>query len=210
MTDEPVLQAPHTKDISAPVEDALSGEQLADLMLEGSKPFQTLMASAKDLNLSPEVTRRLVQRIRAQYQPVLTELRKFQKDEFLGLLEDRAHRALEYMDDYNLAKANAKDLAIIVGILMEKRQLLRGEPTQILSIEERAGMSELIPRLLQEAERRGLQVGVYKTINGEAEVVTNPPDTERATRPRSVSKAYGPEMHIRGEVRKKAETGEPS
>lgn len=192
------------------MEEALTGEQLADVLLESSAPFQTLMASAKAVGLQPEVTRRLVQRIRAQYQPVLTELRKFQKDEFLGLLEDRAHRALEYMDDYNLAKANAKDLAIIVGILMEKRQLLRGEPTQILSIEERAGMGELIPRLLQEAERRGLSVGVYKTIEGEAEVVTNPPSPERATRPRSVSKAYGPEIMLRGEARKKAESGEPS
>ncbi len=198
------------KDLSKPIEEVLTGEQLADVLLEGSKPFQSFIQAAEELGLKTETTRRLVQRLRAQYQPVLSELRKFQKDQFLELLEDRAHRALEYMDDYNLAKANAKDLAIIVGILMEKRQLLRGEPTQILSIEERAGMSELIPRLLQEAERRGLKVGVYKTIEGEAEVVTNPPDPERATRPRSVSKAYGPELVLRGEMRKKTESGEPS
>ena len=210
MTDETPPRLPRLEDLAKPVEEALTGEQLADVLLEGSKPFQSFIAAAKELGLKPGTTQRLVQRLRAQYQPVLSELRKFQKDEFLGLLEDRAHRALEYMDDYNLANANAKDLAIIVGILMEKRQLLRGEPTQILSIEERAGMGELIPRLLQEASRRGLSVGVYKTIEGEVEVVTNPPEPERATRPRSVSKAYGPEIHLRGEVRKKAESGEPS
>ena len=199
-----------TKDLSKPLEEVLTGEQLADVLLEGSKPFVSFIAAAKELGLKTSVTQRLVQRLRAQYQPVLSELRKFQKDEFLGLLEDRAHRALEYMDDYTLANANAKDLAIIVGILMEKRQLLRGEPTQILSIEERAGMSDLIPKLLREAERRGLSVGVYKTIDGEAEVVTNPAPPERAARPRSVAKAYGPELALRGEVRKKAESGEPS
>ena len=199
-----------TKDLSKPLEEGLTGEQLADVLLEGSKPFASFLAAAKELGLKTHTTQRLVQRLRAQYQPVLSELRKFQKDEFLGLLEDRAHRALEYMDDYTLANANAKDLAIIVGILMEKRQLLRGEPTQILSIEERAGMSDLIPKLLREAERRGLSVGVYKTIDGEAEVVTNPPDPVRAARPRSVAKSYGPELALRGEVRKKAESGEPS
>ena len=210
MTDDTLPPGPKTKDLTDRVEETLTGEQLADVLLEGSKPLQSFMAAAKALGLKPRTTQRLVQRLRAQYQPILSELRKFQKDQFLELLEDRAHRALEYMDDYSLANANAKDLAIIVGILMEKRQLLRGEPTQILSIEERAGMGELIPRLLQEAERRGLSVGVYKTIEGEAEVVTNPPDPERATRPRSVAKAYGPEMHLRGEVRKKTESGEPS
>ena len=210
MTDD-APQAPRLNtDLAKPTEEVLTGEQLADVLLEGSKPFASFIQAAKDLGLKPRVAQRLVQRLRAQYQPVLSELRKFQKDEFLELLEDRAHRALEYMDDYNLANANAKDLAIIVGILMEKRQLLRGEPTQILSIEERAGMGELIPRLLQEASRRGLSVGVYKTIDGEAEVVTNPPDPERAMRPRSVAKAYGPAMHLKGEVRKKAESGEPS
>ena len=199
-----------TKDLSKPLEEVLTGEQLADVLLEGSKPFVSFLAAAKELGLKTHTTQRLVQRLRAQYQPVLSELRKFQKDEFLGLLEDRAHRALEYMDDYTLANANAKDLAIIVGILMEKRQLLRGEPTQILSIEERAGMSDLIPKLLREAERRGLSVGVYKTIDGEAEVVTNPVPPERAARPRSVAKSYGPELALRGEVRKKTESGEPS
>lgn len=200
-------------EVGKPIEElapGVTGEQLADVMLEGSEPFQTMLASAKKLGLKERTIQRLVQRLRAQYQPVLSELRKFEKNQFLELLEDRAHRALEYLDDYKLSEASAKDLAILVGILLEKRQLLRGEPTQIISFEERKSLGELIPLLIKEAKKRGLEIGVYKTIEGEAEVVVSPPEPERVARPRSVDTSYGQNIILKGEVRHKAESGEPA
>jgi hypothetical protein len=51
-------------------------------------------------------------------------------------------------------------LAIITGILTEKEQLLLGKPTQILSHQERKNLNELIPVLIQEARRRGIDFGI--------------------------------------------------
>jgi hypothetical protein len=40
--------------------------------------------------------------------------------------------------------------------MIEKRQLLRGEPTQIISDAERKKLHELLPLAIAEAQRRGL------------------------------------------------------
>jgi hypothetical protein len=42
-----------------------------------------------------------------------------------------------------------------LGVMIEKRNLLRGEPTAIISDHERKKLHELLPALLEEAKRRG-------------------------------------------------------
>ena len=120
-----------------------------------SDPLSSLQAAARECGLSEETAMRLVKRVKAQYQPVLQEMREFKTGELLQLLTDRAGRALEYLDDYALAASSAKDLAIITGILLEKRQLLSGEPTHILSTEDRMSLNKLAPALEAEFRRRG-------------------------------------------------------
>lgn len=152
-------------------EKDLRPDQLEDLLLEGSDPHKSLVAAAKQCGFDQEVTQRLLDRLKSQFQPVLGEMRAVKTQEFLKALDDRAYRALMYMDDLALAKASAKDLAIIVGVMLEKRQLLRGEPTQILSVEDRHSMNELLPALLNEAQKRGMFVDV---IEGMVDVTPRP------------------------------------
>ena len=74
---------------------------------------------------------------------------------------------MTYIDDYVMADANYRDLCMGLGILVEKRQLLKGEPTQIISVDERKTLNQLLPPLIVEAQRRNVAIPgavVEKTI----------------------------------------------
>lgn len=183
--------------------EELAPHELADLLEAGAEPHKALIAAAKQVGLDEKVTKRMLDRVKAEFQPVLSEMRAVKTTEILKMLEDRAFRALEYMDDYALAKSSAKDLAVIAGIMLEKRALLRGEPTQILSVEDRQSMKELLPALLQEAQKRGMFVDV---INGMVDVT--PGDPERAYRPRA--KMSLADHRRKAAQKRKDEIGDPS
>ena len=192
---EPKKNAPITNEDLAP-------HELADLLEAGSEPHKALITAARELGLDEKVTARMLERIKSQFQPVLSEMRAVKTTEILKALEDRAYRALLYMDDYALAKSSAKDLAVIAGIMLEKRALLRGEPTQILSVEDRTSMNELLPALLQEAQKRGMFVDV---IDGMVDVT--PGDADRDYRPRA--KMSLADHRRKAEQGRKDEIGEP-
>lgn len=75
------------------------------------------------------------------------------------VLEEIEHRimlVLRHVDPVSLSKANARELASVLNILVQNRQLLKGEPTQIVSAEDRRQIKDMIPALMAEAKRRGL------------------------------------------------------
>lgn len=100
----------------------------------------------------------LIKRLRVKYYGAVTAVRNLKTQEILDLLGQKIHLALQYMDDKVMSEANFRDLALGTTAMIEKRQLLRGEPTQIISDAERAKLHELVPLLIQEAQRRGLTV----------------------------------------------------
>ena len=122
-----------------------------------SDPYAKISQLAEETGLDPHVIRRMVERMRAQHQPVLSELKAVKTQELTEIIEDRMWRALQYMDDYSMSRATVKDLAIAFGILGDKRQLLKGEPTHIISHNERLNLNELAPKLIAEMERRGIK-----------------------------------------------------
>ena len=79
-----------------------------------------------------------------------------------------AARVLASFSDYDIATTPAKDRAIIYGILTEKNQLLAGEPTQIITFEDRRKMPELAAALQAELQRRGREIDVTPTRVEEA------------------------------------------
>ncbi len=161
-------------------EDELSDNQLVSLLEAEGDPFATLKAAGKAAGLPEQAVTGLIRRLRAQYGEVTEELKNLHSGQIATMLTDKATLALSYIDDYTLAQSSAKDCAIIVGILLVKRQLLRGEPTQIISVEERQGLDELAKAIMGESERRGLLIDLEPS-----EVTIVEPSQERATRPRS-------------------------
>ena len=115
---------------------------------------------AKEAGLPTSAINSLKKRLESQYLPVKAEIGRVKTDVFLNLLDGRAKQILESIDEMDIMQASLKDKVIASGILLEKRQLLSGEPTQIISSAERESLSDLIPALVHEAERRGLTIDV--------------------------------------------------
>jgi hypothetical protein len=78
--------------------------------------------------------------------------------EFLVLLEQAARRALRSMDAHRMAKADLKSLAGAVRDIMTMRNLILGEPTQIIGSDSRRKLDEVAALILKETVRRGLAI----------------------------------------------------
>ncbi len=68
-----------------------------------------------------------------------------------------------------------KDKAISYAVLLDKRQLLRGEPTEIVSVEDSRKLNELVPLLLAELERRKIDVQMVADESGAFRPLLEPP-----------------------------------
>ncbi len=151
---------------AVPIErrDPERGAAMLDLATDAtSDPWVQIEQAARRCGFPPTTLRLFIARLKARYQPLNDAIVEVKRDELLKLLDDRAFRALTYLDDFALAGAGAKDLAIAAGILLDKAQLLKGQPTQILTHAERAKMDELLPMVIRECQRRGIIVDGVKT-----------------------------------------------
>lgn len=104
----------------------------------------------------------------------MQELRKVTQGRLQALTDDRLDRVLEAVDDNAIRGAGLRDKAYAADRLFNMRQLMRGEPTSILSVDDRRTLNNLLPALLAEAQRRGV------TLEGEHSVVFDDGPASRA------------------------------
>lgn len=139
-------------------------EDTAEFLLAfATEPWSSIGDLAERCGLNPRTAQNLAKRIEQRYQPVVEKVRDISGKEMLRKLDQKTHMLVDAIDQDTInntagAKGGLKDIAIAFGILAEKRQLLQGRPTQILSVEERVNLSTILPELIREAERRGLTV----------------------------------------------------
>ena len=143
-------------------------EQAAALMDAATDPFANIARAIKESGLPQSTGEAFLRRLRVRYGKVPQLVRNLKTQDIIRKLNERIELALEYMDEKVIAEASFRDLAMGTSALLEKRQLLSGEPTQILSDLERKNLHELMPLLIVEAKRRGI------TIEGTAVKVDNP------------------------------------
>ena len=146
-------------------------ERAAKIIDAASEPeaLQKVVEAMRAAGLPEKVTSRMLHRLKVKYFGAITEIRNLKTQEILDMLGKKIHLALTYMDDKVLAEASFRDLALGATAMIEKRALLRGEPTQIVSDHERKKLHELMPLMIAEAQRRGI------TYEGTAVKVVNPP-----------------------------------
>ncbi len=75
--------------------------------------------------------------------------------ELLATIDDRLERVLDYLDDHALSKMDGRNLMVAAGILIDKRQILKGEPTQITRYEDMGKLDEFLEQVSKELKRRG-------------------------------------------------------
>jgi hypothetical protein len=137
----------------------------AKQMLGRGGEIDMVLKAAQDHGMPKTIVDGVRSRLEARINPTEPEVQNHSIPEFLQLLEDRSYRALKYLDDFNLSAASVKDLAFTINVLIQNAQLLRGMPTQIVDVNDRRKLNELIPMIQEEAKRRGL------IIDGTAEHV---------------------------------------
>jgi len=92
---------------------------------------------------------------------------------FLGELEKKLWAALAAMDTSVIARASARDLSQMVSMLIERRALLRNEPTSIIRTDNRASLDKVAGLLVQEAKRRGIVLeGNFKEVSDGEKLAT--------------------------------------
>ena len=133
-------------------------EKAAAIIDAATEPEALIKVSEamKAAGLPEKVRASLLHRIKVKYFGAVTEIRNLKTQEILDLLGKKIHLALTYMDDKVMAEASFRDLALGSTAMIEKRALLRGEPTQIISDHERKKLHELLPLAIAEAQRRGI------------------------------------------------------
>lgn len=106
--------------------------------------------------LSNAVSDSVLRRLKVKFFGAVMEVKALKTQEIVRVIEEKLDMIRFYLDDKVMAEASARDLMLGMGVLVEKRQLLRGEPTQIISDLERKRLHELLPLAIAEAQRRGL------------------------------------------------------
>lgn len=129
-------------------------------------PFERLQALVNDLGLPKKVARTLIRRMEHIYIPTLMENQDLKTKHFQQLIDQNLYKVLlNLVDEVDLASAPLKDKAYTFDVLVKNRQLLAGEPTQIMSVQDREKLNRLLPKLVKEAGRRGI------TFEGECTTV---------------------------------------
>ena len=144
--------------VHLPIERKIDPEDAARVMDRITDPFAKLSAVAEECGLKPELVSAITRRMKTRYLGVTEQMRAIKTHDMIVKIDERIGHALTYIDDYVMADANFRDLSMGVAQLIEKRQLLKGEPTQIVSVDERKTLNQLLPLLIQEAARRGVIV----------------------------------------------------
>lgn len=135
---------------------------VVEALAEGGRISQVL----KEAGFPGASGRALLDRLRRRYLPVHMEVKKLKTNELIEAIDEKLAMVLDYIDPVVLEAASASQLGVLFGILSDKRQLLRGEPTQILSVVEREKLDDLVPALMQEAKRRGQDLELVEDEDG--------------------------------------------
>ena len=137
---------------------AASEEVGIQKVIEAASPMiEEARKLALEEGIEPQAVRGLVESMNRAGFGVPTDLREASAPQLLKLMGDRALRLIESVDVNAIKDAKLRDKMVAFGILIDKLQLLSGQPTQRLDISDRRKMDELMVMLFKEAKRRGIK-----------------------------------------------------
>lgn len=154
-------------DAAGKLKGELRGEGAAAILDASTDPLAKIEDIVKASGLPVATVRAFMRRLKKDYGEVPAVVKEFKAAHFVAKLGEKIDLALDHIDEQVLQEASFRDLSMGASMMLEKMQLMKGEPTAIISDHERAKIHELLPILIAEAKRRGL------TIEGSAVLVGN-------------------------------------
>ncbi len=130
---------------------------------------------AKRLGMPEKTARSVYDRFSAKYRVVVDRLRKANTVDILALLDHCIIEVMESLAGQDWSGVSARDKMVVAGIMVDKRQLLSGEPTAIVSVEDRRSLADLTKAMIKEGKRRGFEVELtpdqYHTVTPKVALV---------------------------------------
>ena len=144
-----VSQAATGRDLVAG--ERLGHDQVAEMLFEfATQPADAVRRGLEARGFSKRTIEKFLELMRVKEAGAGQLVKGYSQRDYLAQLSHVTHEKLE--------AAGVKDIAITVGILTEKAQLLDNRPTAIFSFEERAPMADLLKTALKEASRRQMVI----------------------------------------------------
>lgn len=125
-----------------------------------SSPEANIAEIARKEGVSEHFVRGVRDQLQTQAPQVGMALRKLTGKQALAKVETLLDQAFEKLYELipNARVASLRDVAFVADRMFNMRQLLRGEPTAITTVDDRRKLNELVPLMLREAARRGVIV----------------------------------------------------
>jgi DNA-binding CsgD family transcriptional regulator len=133
-------------------------EAAALLIDAATDPLANLEEAYAACGLPRQTAKAIIRRFKTRFSGGYTPTVNLKTSDIEEKLGHKIDLTLSYIDDVVAEQASLRDLALAATALIEKRQLVRGEPTQIISDLERKKLNELLPALIAEGQRRGITV----------------------------------------------------
>ncbi len=118
------------------------------------KDFEKFKAAGIKCGFDSDTMERLVARCQGG-PPSAKDRVRLDDVELLAVIDDRLVQVLEYLDHHALSKMDGRNLMVAAGILIDKRQLLSGQPTAITKFEDMRKLDEFLESASEELRRRG-------------------------------------------------------
>ncbi len=122
--------------------------------------FAAFKAAGVAIGVDARAMERLVARLQGRSLSAKGGRLTLDDRELLSLVDDGIARSFQVLDAFALGQASARDVATIIGILTDKRRLLRDEPTAIMKFQDMRKMDEILESVAKELKRRGKVIDV--------------------------------------------------
>lgn len=154
--------------------ERLGHDQVAEMLFEfATQPSDAVRSGLEARGFSRRTIDKFLELMRVREANAGQMVKAYSQREYLQQLREKSQLALSHITPEKLEAAGVKDVAITVGILTEKAQLLDNRPTAIFSFEERAPMADLLKSALKEAARRNMVIDMTDPENS-VRVISTP------------------------------------
>ncbi len=109
-----------------------------------------------EMGIDPRAMKQLVTRLEGRPASAKGRL-KIDDVELLSLIDEKLASAFFYLDDFSLGQSSARDLSVTIGVLTDKRRLLKPEnDDRYRPQEDMKALDAMLKMLHDEAVRRGM------------------------------------------------------
>ncbi len=124
--------------------------------------FEELKAVGVRCGIDVRAMEQLVERL--QGRPPSPEGRlKLDDTELLSLIDDKLARAFQNLDEFSLGQSSARDLSVTIGVLTDKRKLLKPDNGPITTYQDYQKLDDFLAEVAKELMRRGELIEVTPT-----------------------------------------------